>query len=614
VPKQSKNDYFQSCWEQAQSVRQRKDFEWFINWSFYKGNQHLTIKNGNVTKKRGELFTLNKIWSTVRGVRNYALRNRPKAEVIPVDMIDGNTKQAVELGKYCNYLYENCGLAKKLKESLTHAMITSAGFWQVNWNSELSDGQGDIEVNVIDPYDLYIDPKAHDLKNAQYVILAVKRNLADLKKNKQYDQKLVNGLSPDSTDYASSFKQMLDEVEQNAITGNKENGQVLLKEYWYVKNGKVLVATIADDNYEHPLREQETDLDQLPFFCLHSDIQPLSLYGLGWVKPLIPIQKALNATIQSQLDYNRLMNKGKYKAKRQARIKVIDSEHGQIILTDDPNSLTQIPIAPMASQINTVEANLNSYLEDLGALQEATRGRMPTGARSGRALELLQIGDANTMSELVENVEQFLEDVYEYCLGLASRKISTIRNIVPLAESSGRQALKVTGTDGVEQDGVTKISQKNIVDVKIASYLADTSEGRREAVKNLAEIIPDLPPEIVLSAYEIGNIPDIVQKIKEQRVENAQLEVNKQQAMARGESGAGASDNQTQDANVGRYAANAAIQAILQGQEPRLERPPNQEYLDEIDGFIAKARERGITASTLQQIVNFRNQVAQQIG
>lgn len=602
----SQSNYLNSCWDQAYNARQPKDYEWFINWSFYQGNQHLTIDRGTITQKKGDKVVINKIWTIVRGVRNYVLRNRPKAEVSPADTNEVNISQSVKLNKYLDYIHDGLHLRRKLKETVVHGLVSSVGIWQILWNPTLDEGEGNIEVNVIDPFDFYIDPKAKTIGKAQYVILAVKQNISDLEQNPDYDQSVVKTIKPDNEDYTSSFKTMLEKMNSQTTTSNRENGEVLVKEFWYKKEGKIYKAVVINDNYSQPLCDIETDYKELPFKVFSADVQPLSFYGFGWVKFLIPLQKALNETVQSQLDYNRLMNKGKYIIPKNTKVSVINSEHGQFLKTDKSTMINQLAIAPMANQINVTESNLNSYAEDIGALQEATRGRMPTGARSGKALEILQIGDANTMSELVENLEDFLESVYENILSIVARKYTTFRTVQPLAESKTRELFKVIGAENapeeLNEERQVVIQEKNIVDVKIASYLAETQAGRLEAIKDLAQII-DLPPEVILDVYGISNISDVVEKMKKQKIEEAQLEVNKNEAMA----------PPAQPQGVGRYAANAAVQTILQGGQPTLDQPPTQDYIDELDKFINEAKEQGIAASVIAQIENWRNQVAQQV-
>lgn len=604
-----KSEFFKSCWDQAYNARQPQDLSWYVSTEFYRGNQHLKVSNGSISKPKTEKIVVNKIYTTVRGVRNYVLRNRPKWSTSPTNGNQTNNSEAVNINKFLDFEFDDLGMKRKLKDVVGHGLIKSIGIGQTLWDSSLDEGKGGIAHNSIDPFDFYPDPKAKIFENAQYVYIAVRKNLSDLKKNKSYDQKVVATLNPDDTVSTSSFKQMLDQQNTNTTTGDKENGAILIKELWYLEGGKVMVASIANDEYETPLRDEVTEYTHLPFRIFHSDIQPGCFYGFGWVKPLIPIQKALNETVQSQLDYNRIMNKGKYDVPYASKVKFIDSEHGQIFLRRGNQPVTQMGIAPISQNIVIQERNMNSYIEDLGALQEATRGRLPSAGTSGKALEVLQIGDANNMSELVENLESYLEGVGADILELAARHYTFARNIQPIEESGVRSFIKIIGEKAPNDiEGVTKIPEKNIVDVKISSYLADTQEGRQEIAKELAQL-GVLDPQSVLEVYQFSNIADIVKRINEQKVSDANLEVEKNKAMQPEQ--APTPPAQTES---GELSASAAVQEILRGNSPQVPQMPTRSYLNQIDSFLQKAQAQGVTQSTLAKVTSFRNQVAQLIG
>jgi hypothetical protein len=213
------------------------------------------------------------------------------------------------------------------------------------------------------------------------------------------------------------------------------------------------------------------------------------------------------------------------------------------------------------------------------------------------------------MSEIVENTEDFLEEVYEYILFLASQKYQYARNIIPLNFMGEREFIKVIGEaapslqdEGSSTDGMVVIPENNMVDVEITSWLSNTPEGKRESIRDLAEILPDLDEETILEAYGVGNIADVVQRIRTRRREAQaqQLAAQEQEAQIGAPTPAGPQE------------AIAAIRQLIQGGTPVFPQSPSPEYIQAIDQVIQREGQTGeLDEQTLQALQTFRDQVVQ---
>jgi len=84
-------------------------------------------------------------------------------------------------------------------------------------------------------------------------------------------------------------------MERGQYISSKDKENVIVKEFWIKEGEKIRLVVMAEDKI---LRDEMTDLYRLPFFRLPSDIEPLSLYGQGWVKNIIPVNRLLN-TLES---------------------------------------------------------------------------------------------------------------------------------------------------------------------------------------------------------------------------------------------------------------------------------------------------------------------------
>jgi len=624
MPKQSKPDVtlakINRLWEEASDERKRYDWKWYLYGLWTRGYHYARYDArtkqviGTPPKDGRPQVTVNKIYPTLRSVRNYTLRNQPKAEVTPENLSEDSLNQALLGTKFLDFIHESEKLRPKLKGSVFQALETSSAWWQVVWNGEK------IEINPIDVFDFYPDPKANKPEDMRYGVLALRRRVKDLLEDDKYDKKEVEKIKPDNKTSASSYKEMLlsyEKSEASSGTKNDDNGTVIIKEFWYKEDDKIYVCTEASGRLIR--KPEEVDTKIIPFFKLSADIMPFSMFGEGWVKNMIDPQKLLNSAMSSIAEYNLMMNKVKVVTDKGAGVRVYNNQHGQIIEKKRGYDLTTSTSAPLNSAIFQQIDLANMFIEDIGSMHDAMRGRVPVGAKSGRAIEALQVGDSNNMSELVENIEDFLEDVYEYVLWLASQKYQDMRDIIVTDYTSQKQFLKVIGEaapaaqvmleSGEIPDNTLIVSEKNMVDVKISSYLAHSPEAKREAVKELFGMIPDLPVDIILDAFGTGNIAEVVKRIKQKQEEDRQAEMAQQQEQMSMEQEAQAPQSS------GAQEAAAALRTIIEGGAPQVPARAGEEYVSAIDQFLQREQQMGeLDPETLQTIQTFRDQIVQGVG
>lgn len=616
------NSRLDRMWSESSDERKQWDWKWYTYGLWVRGYHYAkydartkTVMSKPIKDGRPKIV-VNKIYPTLRAVRNYALRNQPKAQVTPENLSPDSLEQTLKANKFLEYIHETEQLRPKLKSTLWQALENSVGWWQVLFNGEK------IEVNPVDTFDFYPDPKARTAKEMRYGVLAVRRRISDLMEDEKYDKKEVEQIKADNKQSASSYKEMLLSFEKNGSSNsssygkkNEEDGTVILKEFWYKEDDKIYVCAQAGGRVIR--QPEEVDVKIIPFFKLASDIMPFSMYGEGWVKNMIDPQKLLNSAMSSIAEYNQIMNKIKYVTDKGAGVRIINNEHGQIIEKKRGYNIATQAISPMSQAIYQQIDYASTFIEDIGAMHDASRGRVPSGAKSGRAIEALQVGDSNNMSELVENIEDFLEDVYEYILWLASKHYQDLKSVIVMDYTGQREFLKVIGEESpvakqMEESGIPDdtliISGKNLVDVKITSWLAYTPEAKRESVKELFQIMPDLPPDVILDAYGIGNIADIVKKIKEKQEEDRAMQLEDQKNQM-------TQQQQIENPQNGGQEAFAAARSIIQGQPPQVPANAGPEYLQALDQIIQSSQEAGdVEPEVLQALQTFRDQVAQGIG
>lgn len=606
-------------WEAASSARKRIDWQWFLYDLWREGyhyarydtatQQILSTPKVDGTPK----VMVNKIESTTRAVVNYALRNRPKAEVTPQGMTPDNIQDVAKQNSFLDYMHDRLGLREIERGAVDESLTAGLAWVQILWDEDADDGQGEITVNEIDKYDLYwYTPRARRPEEVHAYILAVSRPIDELKRDPKYKAANWDTVKSDNTRSSSSLKERLLRLETGDDSVGQAKGEetVMVREYWYFGDKELgedpeKIYVCAKAGGQIIRRPEATDLTRLPFFRLCTARRKHSMVGKSWIKNLIPLNKRLNQLMSSLAEYNLIMNRGKWVADKGAGVRVINNQHGQIIEKKRGFDVRQEAIAPLSAVLIQELNYILQLFEDIGAVHDATMGRIPTGAKSGKALEALQVGDSNNLAEIVENTELWLEEIYEYILTLAAEKYQFVREATPVSNTGQREFIRVIGEGATQADDAAPagetvvLRKKNVVDVKITSYLAHTPEARREAVRELASLIPDLDPQTILSVYEIGPIADIVMRIRENRQELQQAQLAQQ----------GAAQEMTQPAPSGPQEAIAVIRQVLNGQPPQLPARISPEFIAYFDQFLQSPEAQQLPPQISRALQTLRDQL-----
>lgn len=608
-------------WAEDSGARKRVDWLWFL-YDLWKEGHHYARFDRNtqqiqtVPKSDGSpKVMINKIDPTIRAVVNYALRNRPKAEVTPSGISRDGIGEIVKQNLFLDYLHDKLGLRSIERGAVEESLSSGISWVQVLWDEDADEGQGQITVNEIDKYDLYWQARARSPEESRRFTLAVSRPIEELKIDPKYKDANWELVKADNTRSSSSLKERLLKLEAGEDAPNSsEKGSVLLREFWYYGDKEldedpdtIYVCAKAGDVI---IRKPEpTDLDRMPFFRLCVARKKLSMVGKSWIKNLIPLNKRLNHLMSSLAEYNVIMNKVIMVADKGAGVRTFKNETGIVYEKKRGFDLqSQSPGSPSAMIIQELQYILQLF-EDISAVHDATMGRIPVGAKSGKALEALQVGDSNNLSEVVEQTEIWLEELYEYILHLAAKKYQFARDITPTTRTGQREFLSVIGEEAASAEMGSEeiatdalvVKASNVVDVKITSYLAHTAEARREAIRELATMIPDLDPQTILEVYEVGPIADIIARIKQQREENQQQQLAMQAAQQ--EIGA--------PPQAGVQEAIAVIRSVLSGQAPTLPQSVGPEFIAYFDKFLMESEESGdVEPELLDLLQRIRDEAA----
>jgi len=183
---------------------------------------------------------------------------------------------------------------------------------------------------------------------------------------------------------------------------------------------------------------------------------------------------------------------------------------------------------PLPQTVDSLSAQLSSYIEDDMGSHDAALGRLPAGARSGKTLEALQAADSNNLAGIRMALESFLAVLGKAILDIVAEKYVASR-VIAIAEPETIEGKKTSnlrvigGKSGSKRKGATIITGEDELIVKIGSWLGYTMEAQRETLLKLGEA-GVIPAEELLRQFEFPNIEELSQKAREQRLEEHALQ------------------------------------------------------------------------------------------
>ena len=493
--------YSQDKFEESKNWRgSNVELQWFVNYMYYMGYQNIKYdpqtRNFIKDSKNPLNFYINYTYLIIRAVRNAVMRTQPTWDVDALPYGKLGTTESKLLGEYLAFEYDKLKMEDKTNKLLLYGLLYGLGIWQYGYDASADYGEGNVWVENLDTFDTYVDPYATCAKDARYIIKVMSKPLDIISKNPHYDKKAVENLQTTEKMSESDYKDL---IVSNLHDTGYIDGNVILHEMWCMTEEGVRVITTCENEI---LRNEITEFESLPFIFYKPDINLSTIYGEGWAKNIVNINKALNYLETSRLEYNIKLNKGKILAPKGSGIKNVTNANGQIIQYKMGYKPEVMDMKPMGSDVDKQIAALGTYMQQIGAANEAFLGQTPAGVKSGVAIETLVANNYVNLSDLINNLSNSLEELgvavlkmgYKYQLMI--KPFKTVKN-----EQTG-----IVGNTEVDTEAfdfpVVQIPENPEVKVRITSGTAYTKEAREEIMTNLKKM-GAISNQTLLEAYDI---------------------------------------------------------------------------------------------------------------
>ena len=394
----------------SKGISQKTHWNFFVIDQFLKGNHNIrgnpndnTIEIGRKTDDVN--YPINEIFRTFRAVRAFVTRHKPEAEVEP----DNSSEEAKTYARRANVTLER---DNKLNNSrrLNKEWVYYGVKYGIGWRQIGYDPVKKCAMRwTVDPFDMLVGSRTGKAEDAPYLIKCVVRTVGYWK-NKYPDCDVAS----DNLTAEDEYKRLAIEMQfqSTAADGQPEDEQTAIGyECWYrlfkpnKKGGMVNKCLFTKTSI---VDFEETPYTEYPFIPYESEVTPNEVYPDGQLKHVISPQRMFDLLNTQMLEYNHIVNKGRIIKDKNVGFRQINSREGQIY-EKNPGKQVQVLNPPAINPALQWQIGLaKEAIADIGGQHDASFGATPSRVSSGDAIEALQTGDSNNISDLRDNFEDVL--------------------------------------------------------------------------------------------------------------------------------------------------------------------------------------------------------------
>jgi hypothetical protein len=546
--------------DELQRQRDIMERQWKLNLAFYKGKQYvfynrrsrriesLPTDEGDKPRYRVRMIA-NQIAPNAHGLLARLVKSKPQFYATPGQSSYEAMKATEVAESLLDYWWEAFSLSAKREEAMLWAIICGNGFWKISWDDRVGSSikvivepesgspilnpliehffkqrldemgldfkefeqevfPGEIKVEVLSPFDVYLDDSAQVFEDCKWAICVHPMDPKDIKEKYGVSLK-ANAVNkyPDET---------LPGVFGNLESRTKENVRTVYVGYFLpgpkYPNGRYVVFTknpsivLFESDWPFPFKK-------LPIVKFPGMRIPGQLYDTSVVEQAIPLQKELNRTLSQIIEYKNLTLKPQMLAP-------VGSLRQRI--TDEPGAIFEYnPVAgrvPEAIPLPGLPNYVYNHLQDLGArlkdvfgLTEILQGDVPPNVEAGVAIDLLQEAAVDRLAPQILMMEKSLELAGNLMLELAQKYYQEPRILMLKGQGSKPKVDRFQTADILAGVGVK---------VETGSGLPRTRAGRQARVMQMLQMGIISPTK----AYKYLDMADF-------KTLQAQFEADEEQAM-----------------------------------------------------------------------------------
>jgi hypothetical protein len=418
---------------------------WYLNMAYYMGRQWVFWNRGRLDRPLLEpwrvTLTDNRIIGIVRTDVARMTKQKPAFTVVPVTSETADMEASRTGEQILNYLWRHLSLRKRLMETLRWSRVTGAGFWKIYWDSgkgervtiacdpegnpvlhaetgapmrpdDFDEGlpegvstkticTGDVAVETVSPFEMYFDPLALKIEEAEWCIQVAVKSPEWVKARFGIDL-------PADTDIASGVAE--GKLFAGPSGGANSGRGVKVSEYWAKPSTKYPKGRRAVWTANRMLLDEPNPYGELPYVMFEDIEVPGRFWPTSTVEQLREPQTELNK-VRSQITDNaqRLGNPALLAAK-QANVEY-EGVPGERIDYDDtvPNAIPSYLEPPsMPPYVLQQQERIEQSMQEISGQHEVSSAQVPAGVTAASAINLLQEADDTRLGPAIYDMEETL--------------------------------------------------------------------------------------------------------------------------------------------------------------------------------------------------------------
>jgi len=456
------------------SARWREDMGYDDLWirmvDLYRGKHWAAT-----TVTNNDLVAVNLAFSTVNVIAPSVAVNYPKIVVSPNEPEDQDRAAFVEA--ITNYAWRHHDFRKPFQRSVRDFLIFGHGWLKVGWKfveqeRMLSDEERAVmfdeavaEANIlatedpalatelpddeqiaasipesamevvedqpfierVSPFDMFIDPEATCIDDAQWICQKVIRPLEEAKKDKRYKASVRKKLSADSR-VSPTFAYTDRTVQEEYLT---EVDRVAIYEFYNIEENTMCVFSLEADEFLVDPMAMPYAYGH-PFVMLRNYDVPDYFYPMGDLESIESLQLELDMT-RTQLVNARKRYARKYLFHERSfgpegREALEADEDGRLVpVVDENKPLSEVvipmPQTPLSPEVYNMSAIIEQDINTVSGVSEYARGQMPEirrtateasiiadagNARVAEKLAIVELGISECARRVIQVMQQFM--------------------------------------------------------------------------------------------------------------------------------------------------------------------------------------------------------------
>lgn len=427
--------------------------------------QFKTISRGSKTVQRNRIY-VNKILPSVQNRLARLCKNPPKYDVRPNSM-DTEDKEAARIGlQVLNMVWDQQAINQKRIPLFMWVQQCGHAYLKASWDDQLGKAmvdpqtgqmqgyEGDIRIDIVSPFEIFVDPLAKTLDEARHVTQAKVRPLNYFKTHYPENGELVK--EEDAWLLSVQYDMRINSLN------NRGQGQTGSQNI--MKNSAIELVRYEKRSEKYPngraistangilLADKELPVGEIPFSKFDDIIIGGKFFSESTITHARSIQDQYNRVITLRADWTNKLLAGKYIAAKGHGLsqEALNDSSGEVVEYNPvpnaaPPMAMNIPVIP--SYCYQEEDRLEKMMYDIFGINEISRGQLPSAGIPAVGMQFLMEQDDTRIGIVTESHEYSWAKLGQLILMYASKFMVMPRLLKEVGKNNEYAIKSFVGSD-----------------------------------------------------------------------------------------------------------------------------------------------------------------------